>query len=202
MLCVRKFCDYLRKTWLLSLVSCLYYHISCIMSLLSCLLHHVSCLMSPVPRLLPHFSCLTSPVSSLLSHASCFMSSVSRLLSHVLCLFYTQNSQWPGGAVGTVMRSDAGGHGSKSWASCTIFPHEFCPQLMPANVIKIPNFSAIKAWKSAKIYEKLCRRYVWKFVIVSGSGRIRICHKLQKAKLSACTMFLAARRKHSAVKRS
>ena len=39
-------------------------------------------------------------------------------------------------------------------------------------------------------------------VIVSGSGRIRICHKLQKAKLSACTMFLAARRKHSAVKRS
>ena len=55
-LCVKMFCGWLRKEWLLSLVSYLFYEVSLMMSF-------VSCLMSPVSYLQSHVSCLTSPVS-------------------------------------------------------------------------------------------------------------------------------------------
>ena len=92
-LCVRIFCNLLWKEWLLSLISCLLYHVFCIMSPVSCLLSHiscimshVSCLMSSVSHLWSHISCLTSPVWCLQSHISCLTSPVSSLLSHFSCL--------------------------------------------------------------------------------------------------------------------
>ena len=73
--------------------SCLSYHFPSMMSLVSCLLFHVSCLMYPVSWILSHasclqshISCLTSPVSCILAHASCLKSHFSCLTSHVSCL--------------------------------------------------------------------------------------------------------------------
>ena len=121
---------------LLTHVSCLTYLVSCLMPHASCLLFYVSCLTSPVSRLLSHVSCLMSPFSRLLSYASCLTSPVSRLLSHVFCLtasvsrllFHVSLHMSPficllshvyrqriGGAVGRVVRSDAGVYGFMSW---------------------------------------------------------------------------------------
>ena len=112
-LCVRMFFNYYAE----KNDSCLLYHVFRIMfmSFESSLLTHVSCLTYLVSCLMPHascllfyVSCLTSPVSRLLFHVSLHMSSFICLLSHV----YRQRI---GGAVGRVVRSDAGVYGFMSW---------------------------------------------------------------------------------------
>ena len=59
----------------------------------------LSCLTSLISLLLSHVSCLTTPVSDLLSHVSCLKSPVSQLLFWFVA-FYTNYSEWVGGAVG------------------------------------------------------------------------------------------------------
>ena len=137
----------------MSLLSCLFYHVSCIMSCVSCIMSHVSCILSHASCLLSCVSGLASSVSRLLSRVSCLMSLVLSVVS-----FLFPKSQWIGGAFCRVARNDAGGHGFKPWM-VFIFPkcvkklsaintwksakYQNCPQLTPNSVLQKPKMSKV-----------------------------------------------------------
>ena len=60
------------------------------------------------------------------------MSPVPCILSQLLyLLFYTQISQWNGGAVGWALKSAAEGHWFQSWTGSIIISHKTCLHLFP-----------------------------------------------------------------------